>query len=410
MIGKQLKRIIRILRRITKAPMDRYSQDALALANVYSVTPEALARPQQHPELVRWDKPQVAHWFVPPFEHPYYGGAMTILRLAAHLRRSSGMHQRLLVCGQIDTAKAKTRYMEAFPDLADCDVWQLDSQALIDSLPFADFSFATLWTTAYTLHGIRNTGLKFYLVQDYEPLFYPAGSTSAQVGLTYQFGFYGIANTISIRESIEQHGMKAMHITPCVDKSVFHAPLTEHRTGQGPCKLFFYGRPGHPRNAFELAAVGLRIAKERLGEKIDIVSAGAAWDPEPYGLTGVVRSLGLLPYQETGELYRSCHLGLIMMMTQHPSYLPFELMACGTLVITNNNPYNHWFLQDNQNCLLAHPSASGIAQRIVDAVTSFDSFQELRQKAVGIIDTHHSSWESQMRLAEEWIKSLAKNE
>ena len=63
--------------------------------------------------------------------------------------------------------------------------------------------------------------------------------------------------------------------------------------------------------------------------------AGAEWDPGAYGLGGVVRHLGLLPYEDTGALYRACDAGLVAMATRHPSYLPFELMASGAVVVTN---------------------------------------------------------------------------
>ena len=51
----------------------------------------------------------------------------------------------------------------------------------------------------------------------------------------------------------------------------------------------------------------------------------------------------------------------MMMMTKHPSYLPFEFMSCGGLLISNNNRANHWLLRDGENCLLAPASAPAIA-------------------------------------------------
>ena len=54
-------------------------------------------------------------------------------------------------------------------------------------------------------------------------------------------------------------------------------------------------------------------------------------------------------------------LGCMMMMTKHPSYLPFEFMSCGGLLISNNNRANHWLLRDGENCLLAPASAPAIA-------------------------------------------------
>jgi O-antigen biosynthesis protein len=405
-LKQHVKRAVRLLTGKQVEVVDRYAHDASALANVYNVTGDMLRISQQHPERVRWGQELVAHWFIPAFDHPYYGGAMTILRLAAYMRTHLNVRPRFLVSGSLDCAKAKGKYVEAFPELQDCDVVHVNTQAEIDAIPFADFSFATLWTTAYLLLKINNTGLKFYLAQDYEPLFYPAGSTSAQAALTYHFGFHGIANTQSIREAIEGHGMKAIHLTPQVDPTIFHNRTEDKRSTSRPIRLFFYGRPGHPRNAFELASIGLRLAKENLGDRIDIISAGAGWDVAAYGLKDVIRPLGLLPYRETGDLYRSCHLGFVMMMTKHPSYLPFEMMACGTLVITNQNPANQWFLKDNENCLLTAPSASCIAERIIGAVNSFDALNEMRILASSDISNKFSNWDAELDKVISHIQSM----
>src|SRR4029077_338146 len=99
---------------------------------------------------------------------------------------------------------------------------------------------------------IENTGYKFYFIQDFEPAFYPAGSTFARAELTYRFGFYGIANTVSLRQMYEtSYNGIAHHFTPCVDRSIFFPPPAERPAS--PIRLFYYARPGIPRNGFELA-------------------------------------------------------------------------------------------------------------------------------------------------------------
>src|SRR5688500_6024752 len=169
-----------------------YINDAMQLAEIVDCSLEDLALRQQHPERLGPDPGQwTANWYVPPFESPYYGGVMTILRFAAHLR-SHGIRQRLLLCGHADSKGNAARVVEAFPALSDASVSALDSAEALAAIPPAELSFATLWTTAYVLLRVHNTGLKMYFQQDYEPLFYPAGSTYAQAELTYRFGFIGI--------------------------------------------------------------------------------------------------------------------------------------------------------------------------------------------------------------------------
>lgn len=386
---------------------DRYTSDALQLADIVDCTLEDLAAPQQHPERVHADwRTWAVNWYMWPFESAYYGGVMTILRFAAHMRQQ-GVRQRVLICGGADVREVNARIAEVFPVLADTEVIALDSAEAIANIPHADISFATLWTTAYVLLRVRNAGLKFYFMQDYEPLFYPAGSTYAQAELTYRFGFYGIGNAQSIREIyVNDYGGQAHTLAPAVDTSIFHLPATPRAAA--PLRLFYYARPGVPRNSFELAACALRRLKHRMGSAVEIDCAGANWKPEDYGLGGLVNALGMLPYRATADLYQRCHVGLVMMMTRHPSYLPFELMACGALVVSNQNDANRWLLKAGENCLLAPASATALAQTLEDALVRWDAHAPLRERAHAMVVEQHCDWTRGLESAFDFVRSMAR--
>lgn len=400
-------RVPRLSFRRPRAPASTYEHDALVLSRIIGCSAAELAARQQHPErLGRGPGSGWCNWYIPPFENAFYGGIMTILRFAEYLHRTQRIRQRFLVCGHCDREKIGRQIVQAFPGLADSEVLLLDSQDAIARIPPADYSVATLWTTAYVLLTVRNTALKFYFIQDWEPLFYPAGSTYAQAQLTYDFGFYGIANTRTLRLDYErEHNGRATHFAPQVDPAVFHG--TPLRDVGGPKRLFFYGRPGHPRNGFELAVAAIRQVKERLGDRVQILCAGAPWDPRRYGLDGMVESLGVLKYHETADLYRSCHIGFSMMMTRHPSYLPFEFMACGGLFVSNDNRANHWLLADGKNCLLAPASAPAIAERLVHAVEEYDSLMHVRRAGWETIRSNHCNWDRAFADVAEFMRDMA---
>ena len=395
------ERLLRLRRRIGRYLLagraggiwSEYAADALALADAVDCDFGRLARAQQQPDRVARDGPHVCHWYLPSFDHAFYGGLMTVFRVAAHLQRRHGVRQRFIICGDAPESRIRGMIAQTFGELADCEVLVLHSADAIAAIPAADFSVATLWTTAYVLLGIENTGYKFYFIQDFEPAFYPAGSTYAQAELTYRFGFYGIANTVSLRHMYEtNYNGVAHHFTPCVDRSIFFPPSAERPAS--PIRLFYYARPGIPRNGFELAMTTLRRVKQRLGSGIEIVCAGADWQPSDFGLSGIVHNMGLLPYAETGVLYRSCHIGLTMMMTKHPSYLPLELMASGSLVVANDNPANRWLLRDGENCLLSPASAECLTQTLVRAAENYPAFSEIRARAGHEIESRHSNWDT----------------
>lgn len=332
-------------------------------------------------------------WFIPDFHHAYYGGIYTILRFAAHLKTAHNVeNQFALVSSQSEQLIADKIYT-AFHDLNGSKVQQIRTYDDLDKLSSTDVGIATLWNTAYYLLRFNRTKRKFYFLQDYEALFYPAGTIHAQVEATYRFGFYGIANTPSIKQFYEdQYEGSADFFYPCVDIDVFQPSEPQHAEKSIPYKVFFYGRPEHPRNGFELGIAGLKQLKAKLGDDVSILSAGDDWDPVDFGLRGIVENLGLLDYEQTAELYRTCDAALVLMFTRHPSYLPLELMASGCLVVTNYNPATTWLLEDGVNCILTAPSPTCIAGALHHALTQPELHQTITTNAVNTIHESYQDW------------------
>jgi O-antigen biosynthesis protein len=423
---------------------ERYSLDAQHNAQVWDFSRANLERSRElhhlNPGLLEL---KTLTWFLPTFQHAFYGGIHTILRFAAYFQEAKGVSNRfVIVRPQAITPQAIAQAIAtAFPTLQNAPVEAVESYADLAKLAATDGAIATYWTTAYYLLRFNATKRKFYFIQDYEPLFYPAGTSYALAEAPYRFGFYGLTNTVSLRDIYcQQYGGQATFFTPAVNTALFKPQVTGDRyqvsgkvaqgidevqtltskegtheglnlsaTKEGyklatqpsalsphPSSLFFYARPGAPRNAFELGTTALRKLKSRLGERVRIVSAGANWQPAQYGLEGVVENLGLLGYEQTAELYRTCDVGLVMMFTRHPSYLPFELMASGCLVVTNENSATRWMLKDRENCLLTAPSATSLAETLELGLTDQALRQRLTARALADIRTNYADWEAQM--------------
>lgn len=316
-------------------------------------------------------------WFIPEINNPFWGGIHTILRFAAYFNEKWGIENCFAVIGNVSESQIRESIGLVFPFLKDSDVCIITGENDLQQLKEADISICTLWTTAFISLKFNNVKRKFYFIQDYEPLFYPASSISALVEETYRFGFYGITNTISLKKIYDSYyGGQSEFFTPSVNREVFYPPKTKNLNDS--LMVFFYARPGHPRNGFELGIAALKKLKMRMGDKVRIVTAGASWDPEEFGVEGVIENLGLLQYEETAELYRQCDAGLVMMFTRHPSYLPLEFMACGCPVVTNYNPATTWLFKDAENCLLSAASASCICDRLYLCLSN----NEIREQIV----------------------------
>ncbi len=306
-------------------------------------------------------------WFVPAFGHPF-AGIHTIFRFAEVMQRRHGVQSDFVVVDKPEAQPgefaARVAHILGRPD-APFRVLRRPEE--VAELPECDLAIATWWTSAYRVLHHPRASARAYFVQDYEPLFMPAGTLSALAEQTYRLGFHGIFNGPGLRDYVtSRYPMTGCAFEPTVDHALFH---DQRPVRSGPVRVFFYGRPGNDRNAFELGLAALARLKRELGAAVEIVSAGAAWTPEDFGVRGVIHNLGVLPYEQTAALYRECDVGLCFMLTHHPSYLPLEMMASGVTVVTNDNPSNHWLLEDGRNCLLAEPTVSGVVSALRRAVT-----------------------------------------
>lgn len=335
-------------------------------------------------------------WLLPGFDNPFYGGVMTILRTADYFQRVKGVSSTFLVyADQGSPDFYRSVIGRAFPKLAErCGVMVTTepAAAVRASGESFDIGVCSLWTTAYGLLDIEAVRSKLYFVQDYEPLFYPSGTVSAAVEATYRFGFTGICNTQGIYERFAAHGGAGVAFKPAVDRDVFYPGERSFGKNQ-KINIFWYGRPGHLRNGFELVREGVKALKEDWGGNIEIFAAGADWDLDALGLRGVVTPLGLLEYRQTGALYRRVDIGISMMTTPHPSYLPFELMACGAVVCSNVNRDTEWFFNDGKNCLQFEPVRDGLVCAVNRLIREPKLRKQLSAAGERTITQHFSDWE-----------------
>jgi len=402
----KLKEISKLIRRYTSelktnemenvpSLWGRYSDDASHLVNWYDFNKTDLDLNRKRIDSNKDSiKIKSIIWFIPEFDNPFWGGIHTILRFAAYFTENKEVENSFVIFGNTSKELILEKITSAFPELKTSKLYILSSEREMDKINEADASICTLWTTAYYSLKFNKVKKKFYFIQDYEPLFYPAGSTSAQVEETYRFGFYGITNTKSLKQIYEDlYCGNGEYFSPCVDTNVFYS---SGRSTKDIYTVFFYARPGHPRNGFELGIASLRMLKEKMGDKVRIVTAGSNWDPQELGIDGIVENLGLLHYEETATLYRECDIALSMMFTKHPSYIPIELMASGCLVVANFNQANAWLLHDGVNCILSPASVSSLCDALQEGLTDIELRKKITKNALDMITNKYSDWNQEI--------------
>ncbi len=374
---------------------DKYNLDTLIFTELSQYTENHLYHLQalsQRKNIHDEGNKIVCRWFILYISNPGFGEEMTIFRFADYLARRGKVENVFIVNSKEDTAAMQQSIRSLFPSLMHSECIRVETYDMQPAM-YPCINIATFWPTTYLIKNRIRDGLMLYFIQDFEPAFYPTGSLYTLAAHSYRMGFHTIANTKYLLDlQTEKYGGKGTYFTPQVDTEMFYPP--ESKTTRTRRRIFFYARPQHPRNGFELAATALRQLKKNLGNEVEIICAGEDFDVDAFGLQGIVTSLGILDYHKTAEVYRSCDIGFTLMLSHHPSYLTMELMASGLLLVTNYNEANEWLLKDNKNCLLTWPIPDLLAKRLEDAVIHFDNYREIQQNGTDLIHTTLNDWES----------------
>lgn len=350
---------------------------------------------RDHRERVGRHEVRTLNWVLPPFDNPFYGGLATIVRLAARLRAQHGITQRFVICDREQSEFYRSALSAGAAELAGSELVFLGGDGLeeIAAIPPADAVIATMWTTAYVAAAAPDQGRRFYLVQDHEPTFYPAGTLYALAEQTYRLGLYGICNTEPIHTMYaERYGGHGMWFLPAVDRDVYFPPVVPRaEESDGPVRIFVYARPGHWRNCWEIAQPALERIKERHGERVHLVTAGSWAGADDLG--DGIEHLGLMDIRSTAELYRRCDIGVALTVSEHPSYLPGELMACGVPVVSFDLPEADWIVRHRETGMRAAQTIGGVQECIEELIGDPALRAHCSAGALAHVDELHSDWD-----------------
>jgi O-antigen biosynthesis protein len=213
--------------------------------------------------------------------------------------------------------------------------------------------FATSWETAYPVLTSPAKGARMYLVQDYEPLFYAAGSNALLAEATYRFGFHGLTAGRWLAQKLQrEYGMSASSFDFGCDLQSYRLDTQAPRTG-----VCLYSRPSTPRRAFELASAALDLFAERHPE-VDVHLYGEHAPRLPFA----AEQHGLLSPDQLGGLYNRCIAGLALSAT-NVSLVPHEMLAAGCIPVVNDAEQNRMVL-DNPEVVYAPATPFDLANAL----------------------------------------------
>lgn len=291
------------------------------------------------------------------------GGHQNIFRFIEFLDKSGYKNDVYLYSNydQMTIGEAK-KNVSSYCDAKNLTFHYFDNEKMIQ----ADALFATGWETAYPVFNQKTDALKFYFVQDFEPLFYPMGTDYILAENTYKFGFHGITAGGWLAEKLHaEYAMKTDSYDFGANKSLYNV---SNRGGRK--EVFFYARPVTERRGFDLGLMALELFHK---EMPDYVINFAGWDVSEWAVPFPYINHKALPMNELNDIYNSCSTALVMSLT-NMSLLPLELLSAGTIPVVNDGSNNR-LVSDNEYIEYTESSPRALADAMIRSVRKNENSQ-----------------------------------
>lgn len=300
------------------------------------------------------------------------GGARNILRLARHLQAFG--HEVTLYVDPVErfrSAEKMASFIQThFPGDPLPVVLGLEDAGPSDAL------IATFWLTAYALKRNDNCRAKFYLVQDFEPYFYPMGDDYLRAEATYKMGFFHITSGPWCTKVLrERYGAQADYFDFPLDSSIYYP--RPRQDGESP-RVLFFARPEMPRRCYNLGIEALSLLHLRL-PYVRITLFGSD-EVNQRALPFPCENLkNLDDLNRLAALYSSADAALVL-STTNTSLVPFEVLSCGCPVVDLDLEVNQVNYRGSDSVYLLPPDPEAIADGLCRLLED-DEFRERYRQA-----------------------------
>lgn len=281
-----------------------------------------------------------------------FGGVMTAIELFLEIGKRTGADLRIILddlepSNDTSLVEERARALDLGPN--DIEIVQRTKSTQVIAVRCSDIFLTFNWWITLNMLPVmgaqkehfQQPALPFiYLIQEYEPQFYPFSTTHMLARLAFEppWPCWGIFNSVELYEyfKAQGHQLERTFVFEPKLSSALRPFLTKEDTRRSK-RLLVYGRQGIPRNCFSAIRRGVALWAKRYPEYIDweVLSVGLPHRPLPLGDGRTMRSVGKLPLEAYAELLRGSAAGLSLMSSPHPSYPPLEMAHFGVITITN---------------------------------------------------------------------------
>jgi glycosyltransferase involved in cell wall biosynthesis len=202
--------------------------------------------------------------------------------------------------------------------------------ASFESWQSADVVVATGWETVARALLLPGCTGRAYLVQDYEPDFFPASTERRWAEESYRQGLSHVTAGPWLAQMLrERFGAVATHFDLGVDHDTYQPRPVARREDT----VVFYARRSTPRRAVPLGLLALAELHRRRND-LQVVLFG---EEHPFRTSFPYRHAGILSEPELAEMYSEATVGVSLSLTNY-SCVSQEMMACGLPCVELDTP------------------------------------------------------------------------
>ncbi|MDC0603414.1 glycosyltransferase [Aliiglaciecola sp.] len=334
------------------------------------------------------------HWVIPDFGLGA-GGHMTIFRMVRFLEEF-GHRQTIWIQNAqnyVTPAIAKQVINNNYQEIGEGVIVQFlpEDVAWISG----DVVIATDCWTVFPVHAMSKFKERFYLIQDWEPMFHPVGDSHLIAQLTYSMGFNALCAGEWLYSKAREAGMWARSWKLATDKKIYF-PAEEPVDNGDLLHVAFYARAYTPRRAVMMGVAALQEL-DRRGVNLHVSFFGE--NGVNFNVSFSHEYLGIMSPDELGELYRKSDVGMVFSATNY-SLIPLEMMGCALPVLeldveSTRAVFDESFIE------LVKPDPLAIADRLESLAKNPES---IREKSAKALDYALSlDWEESARSLEQGI-------
>lgn len=216
------------------------------------------------------------------------------------------------------------------------------------SIPECDINVATYCFTAFSAFA-SDTGVPFYHMQHYEPLFFDDSNLQKMAEATYYLPLNKISNSIWLRNQIKERiGCDTPVVNPAIDHNIFYPRDVDKNTDK--FRILCFGKQTRWKGFPE----ALDAIKMVMDKRTDVEFIVYGTNKPTYQSAVPFKFIQSPSDEELAKLYSSADIMICPSWYESFPLFPLEAMACGAPIITT--PYGtEDYAVHEKNCLVVPP-------------------------------------------------------